>query len=308
VFVAYYGKVSAVSESKWRSASSLIFERPINARRNVGMLGISTYKTSISPRSARSTPAAVRAALEYYSTWSWSSRVDLAEYVAIVDHGDVEDPDDEGGHERVEKALAAIEQPLTMILGGDNAATWHALSALMSGRTEEFGLITLDAHLDMRDGRSNGSPVRQLLEEGLDGRHVVQVGLGDYTNSPAYARDSQSAGVRIIDRDAFNREDAAVIARRALDVARQGGRKVYVDIDLDVGDRSVVPGCPAAAPGGLRADEIRRFVRALATSKDVVAIDFTEIDVERDSPDGRTVRLGALLVLETLAGVQRRSL
>jgi len=57
----------------------------------------------------------------------------------------------------------------------------------MKDRTDEFGLITLDAHLDMRDGRSNGSPVRQLLEEGLDGRHVVQVGLGDYTNSPAYA-------------------------------------------------------------------------------------------------------------------------
>jgi formiminoglutamase len=286
----------------------LVFDRPIDARRNVAMLGVSTYKTSVSPRSATSTPQAIRAALGYYSTWSWSSRVELGEYVAIVDHGDVADPDDEGGHERVAKALAAIEQPLTMVLGGDNAATWHALSALMQDRAEEFGLITLDAHLDMRDGRSNGSPVRQLLEEGLDGRHVVQVGLSDYANSPAYARDSQSAGVRVIDRDAFNREDAAVIARRALDVARQGGRKVYVDIDLDVADRSVVPGCPAAAPGGLRADEIRRFVRALATSKDVMAIDFTEVDVERDSIDGRTVRLAALLVLETLAGVQRRPL
>jgi formiminoglutamase len=296
-----------VSDSKWRSASTLVFDRPINARRNVGLLGVSTYKTSVSPRSATSTPAAVRAALDLYSTWSWSNRIDLGEYVAVVDYGDVDDPDGDGGHERVAEALAAIHEPLTMILGGDNAATWHAMSAIMKERTREFGLITLDAHLDMRDGRSNGSPVRQLLEEGLDGRHVVQVGLGDYANSPAYARDSQLAGCRIIERDAFNREDAAVIARRALDVARQGGRKVYVDIDLDVADRSVVPGCPAAAPGGLRADEIRRFVRALATSKDVIAIDFTEVDVERDTPDGRTVRLAALLALETLAGVQRRS-
>ena len=45
----------------------------------------------------------------------------------------------------------------------------------------------------------------------------------------------QQKGMTIL--DAFNREDAAVIARRALDVARQGGRKVYVDIDLDVADR-----------------------------------------------------------------------
>jgi formiminoglutamase len=39
----------------------------------------------------------------------------------------------------------------------------------------------------------------------------------------------------------------------------------------------------------------------------VVAIDFTEIDAEQDSIDRRTIRLAALLVLETLAGVLRRS-
>jgi hypothetical protein len=30
------------------------------------------------------------------------------------------------------------------------------------------------------------------------------------------------------------------------------------------------------------------------------------VDVERDTPDERTVRLGALLLLEALSGVQRR--
>jgi arginase family enzyme len=68
-----------------------------------------------------------------------------------------------------------------------------------------------------------------------------------------------------------------------------------------------VPGCPAATPGGLSADEVRRFVREVTSSRSVVAIDFTEIDAEQDSIDRRTVRLAALLVLETLAGVQRRS-
>jgi formiminoglutamase len=35
-------------------------------------------------------------------------------------------------------------------------------------------------------------------------------------------------------------------------------------------------------------------------------LDLTEVDVERDSSDGRTVRFAALLVLEALAGVRRR--
>jgi formiminoglutamase len=300
--------VALVNDSKWRSAATMVFDRPIDARRNVAMFGVSTYQTSVSPRSSTSTPDAVRAALHRYSTWSWASRVDLADYVAVVDHGDVAEPDGEGARERLAAMIEGVETPLAMFLGGDNAATWHAMGAFAGDQLDQFGLITLDAHLDMRDGRSNGSPVRQLLDEGLDARHVVQVGLGEYSNSAAYARDSLKRGVRIIERDAFHREDAAIIARRALEVARQGGRKVYVDIDLDVGDRSVVPGCPASAPGGLSADEMRRFVRELTSSRHVVAIDFTEVDVDQDAPDQRTVRLAALLALEALAGVQRRTL
>jgi formiminoglutamase len=270
---------------------------------------VSTFATSVSARSTTSTPAAVRAALERFSTWSFRDRIDLAEDVALVDHGNVEEPDGEGGHQRVADALAQIDASTTLrvILGGDNAATWHAMSALASDHFDEYGLVTLDAHLDMREGRSNGSPVRQLLNEGLDPHHLVQVGIDDFSNSPTYARASLEMGVTIIERDAFHRDDAAAVARRALAIASDGGRKVYVDIDLDCADRATVPGCPAAAPGGLSADELRRFVREVCSNESVVAIDFTEVDVERDSADERTVRLVALLVLEALAGVRRRT-
>jgi formiminoglutamase len=44
----------------------------------------------------------------------------------------------------------------------------------------------------------------------------------------------------------------------------------------------------------------------VAVQHGVCAIDITEIDVERDTADQRTVRLAALLVLETLASVRRR--
>lgn len=278
-------------------------------RRNVALLGVSTFATSVSKRSSVSTPSAIRKALQRYSTWSIQNGVDLAEHVALVDYGDVRDPDGEKGSARVAKALAKVagDVELTIVLGGDNAATWHALRALAGDHFENYGLITLDAHFDMREGRSNGSPVRQLIAEGLDPHHVVQVGLADFSNSAPYARVAHNAGVSVIGRDTFHREDVVTIAQRALDIAGAGGRMVYVDIDLDVADRSVVPGCPAAAPGGLSADELRRFVRAMTSSKSVVAIDFTEIDVDLDSPDERTVRLAALLVLEALAGVQRRS-
>jgi formiminoglutamase len=51
---------------------------------------------------------------------------------------------------------------------------------------------------------------------------------------------------------------------------------------------------------------MRRFVRAFASHPQVRAMDITEIDVERDGDDQRTVRLAAVLLLEALSGVVRR--
>jgi formiminoglutamase len=89
-------------------------------------------------------------------------------------------------------------------------------------------------------------------------------------------------------------------------VAGHGGRPVYVDLDMDVCDRAVVPGCPAAAPGGIAADELRELAHAFGRDARVRAVDITEADATADAPDGRTVRLAALLVLEAAAGLTLR--
>ena len=96
---------------------------------------------------------------------------------------------------------------------------------------------------------------------------------------------------------------AAAIAHAAKQL---GKRAIYVDVDMDVCDRSVVPGCPAAAPGGISADELRQLVRAVATLPGVRAIDFTEVDATADSDDQRTIRLTALAVLEAMTGFALR--
>ena len=274
----------------------------------VSLVGVSTYLTSVTPRSWHSTPAAVREALERFSTWSYRDGVDLADVVSVVDRGDVFDPDGEGGTERVASALARDPQAeLRIILGGDNAATWHALGALGGDDIGRWGLITLDAHLDLRDGVSNGSPVRQLLAAGLDGSRVVQVGLADFANSPFYAARAVEAGITVWPRDVVRERGIAAVVDDALALAGADGRPIYVDVDLDVADRAIAPGCPAAVPGGLSADELRTAVRRITSDERVRAIDFTEVDVGRDSDDQRTVRLMALLVLEALAGVGRRT-
>jgi formiminoglutamase len=296
-------------DSQWPSAASLLVtpDEPTPGRRAVvSLLGAHTFTTSLTPRSSESTPAAIRAALARFSTWTFEDQRDLLDSIVVHDHGDIEGPDTDEGAAQLANAFDTLFPNFWILLGGDNALTWRAMTALARGSLSEWGLITLDAHLDLREGQSNGSPVRQLIADGLPGSQVVQVGLADFSNSAAYANFAEDAGVRVIARHEVRRRGIADVAEEALSLAGAGGRHIYVDVDMDVCDRSVVPGCPAAAPGGLSADEVRQFVRIVSAHPQVFALDVTEIDVARDAPDERTVRLAALVVLEALTGYVRR--
>lgn len=275
---------------------------------DIGLLGVPAHKTSITVTSAHTTPAAVRNALLRYSTYATSHGVDVSDLHAL-DFGDVADPDGPLGEARVAAAVARIASDcgLLIALGGDNSITYSVLRALSADSPAGWGLITVDAHHDLRDGETNGSPVRRLVEAGLPGAQIVQIGIADFSNSAAYARRAEEYGITVVSRDALRNARLADIASHALDIAGAGERPVFVDFDVDVCDRAEVPGCPSAAPGGIGADELRQLVYFMARDPRVRGIDITEIDAAIDARDQRTVRLAALLVLEASAGVHART-
>ena len=143
--------------------------------------------------------------------------------------------------------------------------------------------------------------MRRLVEDGLDGRRIVQLGIADFANSVAYAQRAAEYGITVVTMDDVRRRGAADVAAEALEIAGADGGPVHLDVDVDVCDRSVAPGCPASVPGGLAAWELRTLVRALAADTRVLSAYIAEVDATADAPDGRTVRLAALCVLELLA-------
>lgn len=283
-------------DAKWPRAFSLIS----NASSPIGLIDIPASKTSISPTSAHLTPAAIRDALKRYSTHSYTTGEDLSQ-ISMQDLGAVADPDT--NEQLTQRAITEADKELTIALGGDNSITFAAALGVFKGDLSKAGLITLDAHHDLRDGVSNGSPVRRLIEAGLNPKHIVQIGINDFSNSPEYAKLAMDLGITVITRDEVAERGIAVACEKALNKMPDS---VFVDFDVDVCDRSVVPACPAAAPGGLSAYELRKAARLLLSDKRVRGIDITEIDVSKDSEDQRTVRLAALVVLEALAGYLSR--
>ena len=302
----------------WPRAGGWIASSPDLANRlaresggcDIALLGVPAHETSITPTRADTTPAAIRDALSRYSTWSTAHHIDIASLRAW-DFGDVEAPDGPAGEARVREAVreASESTRLLVALGGDNSITFPVMSGLFGSMIAagECGLVTIDAHHDLRDGVSNGSPVRRLVQEGrLPGRCVAQVGIADFSNSRAYADRAREMGITVISRAVLRRRGVEQCVGLALDVAGAGGRPVFVDIDMDVCDRASVPGCPSAAPGGISADELREVAYLLGCDPRVRGLDITELDASIDAPDGRTVRLAALLVLEAAAGLASR--
>jgi len=278
---------------------------PASPRCHLGLLGVPAFRTSITPTGANATPGAIRDALLRYSTYSVSRGVDVSSLRAC-DFGDVAEPDGDDGEQRTRDAVAAVAAggcELLVALGGDNSITFPVMRGLLGEEWERAGLVTIDAHHDLRDGTSNGSPVRRLIEAGLPGERVAQVGIGDFSNSAAYARRALELGVTVISRAELRTRSLGELIGYALARAGSAGGPVFVDIDVDVCDRSVVPGCPSAAPGGLSADELREIAFLVASDPRVRGIDITEIDATADTADQRTVRLAALLVLEAAAGL-----
>ncbi|MBI5231152.1 MAG: arginase family protein [Coriobacteriales bacterium] len=281
---------------------------PPSTPSDLALIGVPTFRTAITPTGAHATPGAVRSALHRFSTYSTSHGVDVRS-ISAVDLGDVEDPDGPQGEARVRQALghALDRHELLIAIGGDNSATYSVMRAVFGEALSECGLVTVDAHHDLRDGASNGSPVRRLIDAGLPGASIAQVGIADFSNSAEYSDRARRSGITVIDRAEVERTGIADAIARALDVAGGDGREVYADLDVDACDRAVVPGCPAAAPGGLCAAELRQAAFLLANDPRVRVIDITEVDATADATDERTVRLAALLVLEAAAGLAMRA-
>jgi len=303
-----------VEDPRWPRAGGWppLAQVPEDAVVDLALLGVPAWRTSLSPTGAHATPGAVRDALTRYSPalmpdGGAPGPRDLSELVS-ADLGDIAEPDWSDGEARTSaRVAAALTRARTLVaVGGDNSITVAVALGAWGDDLARAGLVTLDAHLDLRDGVSNGSPVRRLLEAGLDGRRVVQVGIADFANSVDYARRAAEHGITVVHRDELHRRPIHDVMAEALEIAGAGGGPIHVDLDVDVCDRAVAPGCPASVPGGITAWELRAAARAAGADPRVRSVDITEVDALTDAPDGRTVRLAALCVLEVGAGLSTR--
>jgi formiminoglutamase len=292
--------------SGWPNLSELVVGAETTAL--VGLVGAPLAAGSVTPGACDQAPALLRQTLRRIGRYDVETRRELS--TQITDRGDVElaglSIEDATGPIREAVRFSVSLHELTMLVGGNNAITRPAVLGL-GAPLEKVGLITLDAHFDMRDtheGLSNGNPVRALVEDGLPGTNIAQIGLASFANSRKMHEDALAAGNFVITVGEVRRLGIALAIDRALDRLAHC-EMIAVDCDIDVIDRSQFPAAPGARPGGMAAHDFFAAVRRIASDPRARLIDLTEWDPPLDSTD-LSALTAARWVAECIAGFEQR--
>ena len=179
-----------------------------------------------------------------------------------------------GGPEQMAARVAqavdwyAGQGKLVCMLGGDHSLTPGAVNA-MARRHDDLSVLVLDAHTDLADEYqgsrySHACATRRVLELAP----AVLVGV----------RSMQQEDDELVRRGAV-----AVFPRAAEPIADVEPivssllANVYVSVDLDVFDPSLMPAVGTPEPGGMGWWEVLRVLRAVACRRRIVGFDVMEL-------------------------------
>ncbi len=288
---------------RWTSIADLVGQHPDAP---VALIGAGLNERSLTPGRCDLGPRAFRAVLPRFSTYDVETGAELT--TRVHDAGDLPlkavSPAD--AFEPVRDAVAAqASRALTVLIGGNNAITRPGVHGLGLDRV---GVLTLDAHFDLRDtdqGLTNGNPIQALLEDGLDGRRISQVGLAPFANTKRAHDKAMAAGISVRTVRECRAQGLAVVVAEELKRLSELCEVIYVDFDIDVIDRSQWPASPGARPGGVSVQDFFDATRVIGAHPKVGAVDLTEYDPSLEIGD-----LGALTAgrwfCELLAGFEAR--
>jgi agmatinase len=170
-----------------------------------------------------------------------------------------------------EDLLAAGKFPL--ILGGEHSVTAGVIRPFAK-RFEELAVLHFDAHADLRDGYegehfSHAAALRRVLDH--DNINLVSIGIRNISAGEIPFLEANGDRIKIHwakDRASYN---AAAIA------AELGDRPVFITVDVDGFDSSLMPATGTPEPGGLYWQDVIDIIKATAKTHRIVGADIMEL-------------------------------
>jgi agmatinase len=170
------------------------------------------------------------------------------------------------------------------LVGGDHSCPLGLLRALAELHPEGFGVLHLDAHLDLRVAYegflwSHASIFHNALRDHPEIRCLVQVGIRDYSAAEARAQRALGPRGRLFSAHGLFRRQAAgqPFAATVAEILAALPERVYVSCDIDALDPPYCPHTGTPVPGGLSFAAVGYLLEELAGAREIIGFDLCEV-------------------------------
>ncbi len=189
---------------------------------------------------------------------------------------------------QVQKKTSSLikDSKFPVIIGGEHSVTIGAVNALLRAH-KHVSVLYLDAHYDLRDNyngsKLNHACVARRLSEMC---RVVIVGARNLSKEEKNFLPNSNVSV-------FNVYDILDMHNWKEKIKDSLSDNVYISIDLDVFDTSVMPSVGTPEPGGLGWYEVLELVRFVIEYKNIIGFDVVELCPIKDmvAPDFMAAKL-----------------
>ncbi|RLF82604.1 agmatinase [Thermococci archaeon] len=234
------------------------------------ILGIPFDGTTSYKPGTRFGPTLIRQATLNLESYILDYNIDLSE-IRIADVGDLVivagSPLEtiKRGVETIEEIKKINPRAIPIVLGGEHSMAFAPVKAL-----KPKSYVVFDAHLDLRESYeenpwNHACVARRISELGIK---VAEFGIRSGTKDEAeYARENDIPWVHVRDYSINNFKE----------IVKKLPEPIYISIDVDVFDLSMVPSTGTPEAGGLGFWEVIEALEWLVEHKRVIGFDIMEV-------------------------------
>jgi agmatinase len=201
---------------------------------------------------------------------------------------------------------------IPVVLGGDHSSPYGLIKSI-ADRNEEFGILQIDAHADLRPAYegfkfSHASIMHNVLKFPQVAK-LVQVGIRDFCEQEFEVMTNDPRIVPFYAQElAHGRFDGESWSEQVAEIVNELPDLIYVSLDADGLEQNYAPSTGTPVPGGLSYDQLNYLLHQVVISgKKIISFDICEISGKNSEWDA-IVGSRLLYNMANLAAVSQKLL
>jgi agmatinase len=160
---------------------------------------------------------------------------------------------------------------MPVVFGGEHTVTYGVLKGLKAAGIEDFGIVQIDAHADLREAYEG-----DLLSHASVMKRAVDMGIPLYQLGIRALCEEEMAYREQFDVHYQDAEELVPNNITSIELPEDFPKKVFFTVDVDGLDPSVFPSTGTPVPGGLGWYQTLSLFESVAQQREIIGFDIME--------------------------------